>query len=61
VVMSGVVEVRAALAAAQERLGLNGKRTVLFSDEIHRFNKAQQDVLLPHAASRGAREIARVW
>jgi putative ATPase len=47
-VMSGVVEVRAALAAAQELLALNGKRTVLFIDEIHRFNKAQQDALLPH-------------
>jgi putative ATPase len=47
-VMSGVVEVRAALAAAQEVLTLNGKRTVLFIDEIHRFNKAQQDALLPH-------------
>src|SRR5512147_1291118 len=47
-VMSGVAEVLAALAAAQERLTLNGKRTVLFIDEIHRFNKAQQDALLPH-------------
>jgi putative ATPase len=47
-VMSGVAEVRAALAAAQELLTLNGKRTVLFIDEIHRFNKAQQDALLPH-------------
>jgi putative ATPase len=47
-VMSGVVEVRAALAAAQELLTLNGKRSVLFIDEIHRFNKAQQDALLPH-------------
>jgi putative ATPase len=47
-VMSGVAEVRAALAAAQEVLTLNGKRTVLFIDEIHRFNKAQQDALLPH-------------
>jgi putative ATPase len=47
-VMSGVAEVRAALAAAQELLALNGKRTVLFIDEIHRFNKAQQDALLPH-------------
>jgi putative ATPase len=46
--MSGVVEVRAALAAAQERLALNGKRTVLFIDEIHRFNKAQQDAFLPY-------------
>jgi putative ATPase len=47
-VMSGVADVRAALAAAQELLTLNGKRTVLFIDEIHRFNKAQQDALLPH-------------
>ena len=47
-VMSGVAEVRGAIAAAQERLALNGKRTVLFIDEIHRFNKAQQDAILPH-------------
>ena len=47
-VMSGVAEVRAAIAGAQERLALNGQRTVLFIDEIHRFNKAQQDALLPH-------------
>jgi putative ATPase len=47
-VMSGVVEVRAMIAAAQDRLALNQQRTVLFLDEIHRFNKAQQDALLPH-------------
>jgi putative ATPase len=47
-VMSGVAEVRAAIAAAQERLTLNGRQSVLFIDEIHRFNKAQQDALLPH-------------
>ncbi len=47
-VMSGVAEVRAALAEAQERLTLNATRTVLFIDEIHRFNKSQQDALLPH-------------
>ena len=47
-VMSGVAEVRASIAAAQERLALNQQRTVLFIDEIHRFNKAQQDALLPH-------------
>ena len=46
--MSGVAEVRGAIATAQERLALNAKRTVLFIDEIHRFNKAQQDALLPH-------------
>jgi putative ATPase len=47
-VMSGVADVRALIAEAQERLALNGTRTVLFLDEIHRFNKAQQDALLPH-------------
>ena len=47
-VMSGVAEVRGAIAEAQERLALNGARTVLFIDEIHRFNKSQQDALLPH-------------
>jgi putative ATPase len=47
-VMSGVVEVRATIAEAQERLTLHQQRTVLFLDEIHRFNKAQQDALLPH-------------
>ena len=52
-VMSGVAEVRGAIATAQERLALNGKRTVLFIDEIHRFNKAQQDALLPRCR-RGA-------
>ena len=47
-VMSGVAEVRATIAAAQDRLALNQQRTILFLDEIHRFNKAQQDALLPH-------------
>jgi putative ATPase len=47
-VMSGVAEVRATIAAAQDRLALNGTRSLLFLDEIHRFNKAQQDALLPH-------------
>jgi len=47
-VMSGVAEVRSAIATAQDRLALNGQRTILFIDEIHRFNKAQQDALLPH-------------
>jgi putative ATPase len=47
-VMSGVVEVRGMIAEAQERLALQQQRTVLFIDEIHRFNKAQQDALLPH-------------
>jgi putative ATPase len=47
-VMAGVADVRATIAQAQDRLALNGIRTVLFLDEIHRFNKAQQDALLPH-------------
>ena len=42
----GVKEVRDVLAEAKSRLGETGRRTVLFLDEIHRFNKAQQDVLL---------------
>src|SRR3954471_4410885 len=47
-VSSGVADVRGAIARAQERLAMNGKGTVLFIDEIHRFNKAQQDALLPY-------------
>jgi putative ATPase len=46
-VASGVKELREILAAASDRLSAEGKRTLLFVDEIHRFNKAQQDVLLP--------------
>ena len=38
---------REAIARARDRLGLHGQRTILFIDEIHRFNKAQQDALLP--------------
>jgi putative ATPase len=43
----GVKEVRQILDAARERLANGGKQTVLFLDEIHRFNRAQQDILLP--------------
>jgi putative ATPase len=46
-VSATVKDVREVLAAARERLGANGRRTILFLDEIHRFNKAQQDALLP--------------
>ena len=46
-VASGVKELREILAAAYDRLSAEGQRTLLFVDEIHRFNKAQQDVLLP--------------
>jgi putative ATPase len=47
-VLSGVAELRAAIKLAREQLQVYGKRTLLFIDEIHRFNKAQQDALLPH-------------
>ena len=47
-VESNVAEIRAAADAAAKLLRLNGTTTILFVDEIHRFNKAQQDVLLPH-------------
>jgi putative ATPase len=47
-VTSGVADLRKAIGEAQDRLGMNGQRTVLFIDEIHRFNKAQQDAILPH-------------
>src|SRR6476619_2875734 len=47
-VMSGGPGVMTTIAASHERLALNGTRSVLFLDEIHRFNKAQQDALLPH-------------
>src|SRR5690606_34541093 len=47
----GVKEVRAILDAARERLAHSGERTVLFLDEIHRFNRAQQDILLPDVES----------
>jgi putative ATPase len=46
-VESTVAEIRKVMAAAAMRLARDGTRTVLFIDEIHRFNKAQQDVLLP--------------
>jgi putative ATPase len=46
-VSATVADVRKALAGARDRLGGSGQRTILFLDEIHRFNKAQQDALLP--------------
>jgi len=47
-VLGGVAEVRRIVEAARERRALEGRRTLLFVDEIHRFNKAQQDAFLPH-------------
>ena len=46
-VTSGVKDIREVVEAAEENLKLYNKRTILFIDEIHRFNKAQQDALLP--------------
>ena len=47
-VTSGVADLRRVVSEARDRLGMNGEQTILFVDEIHRFNKAQQDVILPH-------------
>ena len=44
---AGAADVRSAIASAENRLASSGRRTVLFLDELHRFNKAQQDILLP--------------
>jgi putative ATPase len=50
-VLSGVKEIRAVIAEAQNQQKLYRKRTILFVDEIHRFNKAQQDAFLHHVES----------
>src|SRR6266852_7271037 len=47
-VTSGVADLREAVEAARRVLELEGKRTVVFIDEIHRWNRAQQDAILPH-------------
>lgn len=46
-VLAGVKDIRGAIATAQDRRGQQGQRTILFVDEVHRFNKSQQDALLP--------------
>jgi putative ATPase len=56
-VESSVADLRRVLGAAVTRLKANGKRTVLFIDEIHRFNKSQQDVLLPDVEAGSVRLI----
>ena len=50
-VTAGVKDVRAAVDEARQQQSMRRKRTILFVDEIHRFNKAQQDLLLPHVES----------
>jgi putative ATPase len=47
-VTSGIKEIKEVIAEAERRLRGGGERTILFVDEIHRFNKAQQDAFLPH-------------
>src|SRR5206468_1445858 len=46
-VFSGVKDIKEAVRRAEEALATSGKRTILFVDEVHRFNKAQQDAFLP--------------
>jgi putative ATPase len=47
-VLAGVADIRKRVAEAQQRLASSGQRSVLFVDEVHRFNKSQQDAFLPH-------------
>jgi putative ATPase len=47
-VFSGVKDIREAMQAAEARLAASGRHTILFVDEVHRFNKAQQDAFLPY-------------
>jgi len=47
-VLSGVKDIRDAVQAAEHTLASSGRRTILFVDEVHRFNKAQQDAFLPY-------------
>ena len=56
-VESNVAEMRKVVAAAQNRLRTAGRKTILFVDEIHHFNKAQQDILLPDVESGNLRLI----
>src|SRR5918994_107437 len=50
-VMAGIKEVREVMARAEAARRQTGRRTIVFIDEIHRFNKAQQDAFLPHVES----------
>jgi putative ATPase len=50
-VLAGIKEIKEVMAAAQLRRRVSGRRTIVFVDEIHRFNKAQQDAFLPRVES----------
>jgi len=56
-VESNVAEMRRLIAAATNRLGTSGQKTILFIDEIHHFNRAQQDILLPDVETGNLRLI----
>src|SRR5438046_4875295 len=56
-VESNVAEMRKVVAAAANRLRTSGRKTIVFIDEIHHFNKAQQDILLPDVESGNLRLI----
>lgn len=56
-VESNVAEMRRVIAAASNRIRTSGKKTIVFVDEIHHFNKAQQDILLPDVESGNLRLI----
>src|SRR5436190_8834600 len=56
-VESNVAEMRRTLAAATNRIRTSGQKTILFIDEIHHFNKAQQDILLPDVENGNLRLI----
>ena len=49
-VLAGVKDIRQAVDIARQNYAANGRRTILFVDEVHRFNKAQQDAFLPYVA-----------
>jgi putative ATPase len=57
-VTAGVKDVRAVIEEARQALGFSGRQTVLFLDEVHRFNKAQQDALLPAVENRWVTLVA---
>ena len=57
-VLSGIKEIKEVMRAAEQYRRAAGRRTILFVDEIHRFNRAQQDAFLPYVES-GALEIGR--
>lgn len=50
-VLSGVTEIRSCIEEAKRRRDVTGEKSILFVDEVHRFNKSQQDALLPHVES----------